>query len=176
MSVADDQDDYDPDADPEMLQPQRLRPQPDQAEGADDPAETGETGPDRLSARTTGEVFDDHLRLAQVRDVDTDLERNYAHDCVILTGRGVYHGHDGVRSLADALAAELPEGRWHYRLRLVEGTMAYLEWSADAGAAAVEDGADSFLIVDGKIATQTIHYTVRAPDGRIVIGPDGRRR
>ncbi|WP_165608987.1 hypothetical protein [Mycolicibacterium fortuitum] len=38
---ADDRD-YDPDADPEMLQPpQRQRPQPDQAEGADDPAETG---------------------------------------------------------------------------------------------------------------------------------------
>ncbi|WP_197497759.1 hypothetical protein [Mycobacterium sp. 1274756.6] len=43
----DDRADYDPaqdpDADPEMLQPpDRLRPQPDQAEGADDPAETGE--------------------------------------------------------------------------------------------------------------------------------------
>ncbi|WP_096866940.1 hypothetical protein [Mycolicibacterium houstonense] len=35
---------YDPDADPEMMQPQRLRPQPDQAEGADDPAETGGPG------------------------------------------------------------------------------------------------------------------------------------
>ncbi|CDP86247.1 MULTISPECIES: hypothetical protein [Mycolicibacterium] len=35
---------YDPDADPEMIQPQRLRPQPDQAEGADDPAETGSPG------------------------------------------------------------------------------------------------------------------------------------
>lgn len=34
----------DPDADPEMIQPNRLRPQPNQAEGADDPAETGERG------------------------------------------------------------------------------------------------------------------------------------
>lgn len=42
MSASDHQDDYDPDADPEMLQPRRLRPQPNQAEGADDPAETGE--------------------------------------------------------------------------------------------------------------------------------------
>ncbi|CAJ1506057.1 hypothetical protein [[Mycobacterium] burgundiense] len=32
----------DPDGDPEMLQ-QRAAPQPDQAEGADDSAETGET-------------------------------------------------------------------------------------------------------------------------------------
>lgn len=43
---AGDRDDpgYDPDADPEMLQPQRARPQPDQAEGADDPEETGTNG------------------------------------------------------------------------------------------------------------------------------------
>jgi len=32
----------DPDADPEMIQPNRLRPQPNQAEGADDPDETGQ--------------------------------------------------------------------------------------------------------------------------------------
>lgn len=33
----------DPDGDPEMLAPpDRVRPQPDQAEGADDPQETGE--------------------------------------------------------------------------------------------------------------------------------------
>jgi hypothetical protein len=32
---------YDPDADPEMME-QQARPQPNQAEGADDPAETGE--------------------------------------------------------------------------------------------------------------------------------------
>ncbi|AVH23640.1 hypothetical protein [Nocardia cyriacigeorgica] len=41
MSVTGNDDTYDPNADPEMIQPQRLRPQPDQAEGADDPAETG---------------------------------------------------------------------------------------------------------------------------------------
>jgi hypothetical protein len=32
----------DPDADPEMVAPERTRPQPDQAEGSDDPAETGQ--------------------------------------------------------------------------------------------------------------------------------------
>lgn len=42
-SDQDNDDQYDPDGDPEMLQPERLTPQPDQAEGADDPDETGET-------------------------------------------------------------------------------------------------------------------------------------
>jgi hypothetical protein len=31
----------DPDADPEMVAPERVRPQPDQAEGSDDRSETG---------------------------------------------------------------------------------------------------------------------------------------
>ncbi|WP_304108400.1 hypothetical protein [Mycolicibacterium bacteremicum] len=38
----DEDDQHDPDGDPEMIQPERLQPQPDPAEGADDPDETGE--------------------------------------------------------------------------------------------------------------------------------------
>ena len=37
-------DQYDPDGDPEMIQPERLRPQPDQAEGADESDETAGSG------------------------------------------------------------------------------------------------------------------------------------
>lgn len=128
-----------------------------------------------LRHRAAGEVFEDHLRLAQERDVESDIERNFATDCVILTGRGSFRGHDGIRRLARALDEELPRGEWRYRVKLVEGHAAYLEWSADSGDAVVEDGADSFFITDGKVVAQTIHYTVRAPDGQILIGPDGKR-
>ncbi len=127
------------------------------------------------SVRTPREVFDDHLRLAQERAVDADLARNFDPDCVVLTGRGTFHGHAGLRRLARMLDDELPRGRWNYRVRLVQGGVAYLEWSADSGDAIVDDGADSFVIVDGRVVAQTIHYTVRSPDGRVLIGPDGRR-
>ncbi|WP_280469193.1 hypothetical protein [Nocardia cyriacigeorgica] len=60
MSVTGDDDTYDPDADPEMIQPQRLRPQPDQAEGADDPAETGDVAADERRRDADGVVDDDH--------------------------------------------------------------------------------------------------------------------
>ena len=128
-----------------------------------------------LDRRTTREVFEDHLRLAQARAVDEDIARNYSPDCVILTGRGKFRGHDGVRRLAEMLDDELPRGGWTYRVRLVEGDAAYLEWSADSGDAVVDDGADSFFVLDGRIVVQTIHYTVRSPEGEVLVGPDGSR-
>jgi hypothetical protein len=130
--------------------------------------------PDAGVHRAPAEVFEDHLRLAQQHAAEEDIERNYAPDCVALTGRGVFRGHSGIRQLARMLEDELPEGRWHYRVQLVEGRAAYLEWSADAGDAVVEDGADSFVIENGQIVVQTIHYTVRDRDGNVLIGPDGR--
>jgi hypothetical protein len=43
---------------------------------------------------------------------------------------------------------------------LVDGRFAFLEWTADSGHARVGDGAGSFVIEDGWIVAQTIHYTV----------------
>jgi hypothetical protein len=57
------------------------------------------TEPD-LAARSTREVFEDHLRLAEENDLEGDLERNVAEDVVMLTGRGVFRGHAGVCELA----------------------------------------------------------------------------
>lgn len=127
-----------------------------------------------LADRSAREVFDDHLRLSQARAFDEDIARNFAPDCVALTGRGAFHGHAGLRDLARMLNEELPSGEWEYRARLVEGNVAFLEWSVDSGEAVVDDGADSFVIVDGKVVAQTIHYTVRSRDGTVLVGSDGK--
>jgi hypothetical protein len=126
-----------------------------------------------LSDRTAQEVFDDHLRLARELKLEEDIERNVAEDCVVLTGRGIFRGRDGVRVLADMLMREIPSGEWSYRNTLVEGRMAFLEWTVDAGPFQVRDGADSFLIEEGKIQAQTIHYTVVDDQGRLVVRADG---
>jgi SnoaL-like domain len=128
-----------------------------------------------LAARSTREVYEDHLRLADVNDLDGDLERNVAPDVVMLTGRGVFRGHDGVRELARQLMEEIPSGRWTYVTRLFEGPMAFLEWTVDEGPFRIRDGADSYLIEGGKIRMQTIHYTVEDDRGRVLIRPDGTR-
>ena len=70
-----------------------------------------------------------------------------------------------MRELARLLELELPEAPYIYRNRLVEGHVAFLEWTAEAEHTRVRDGADSFLIENGWIVAQTIHYTVKAKQG-----------
>jgi hypothetical protein len=117
--------------------------------------------------RTAREVLDDHLRLADTWDFETDLARNFSEDIILLTGYGIFRGHQGVREKVRLLAEHLPGGRWHYKTIMAEGEMGFLEWTAEAeNGMRVEDGADSYLIRDGRIRAMTIHYTVRAPESR----------
>ena len=122
-----------------------------------------------LSTRTAQEVLDDHLKLDEHfgaeedwrRIVEEDIHRNVSEDVVILINRGTFRGHDGVRELARMLGEELPEHRsFEYTYRAVEGRMAFLEWAYEDASVRVRDGADSYLIENGKILAQTIHYTV----------------
>ena len=123
---------------------------------------------DDLSSRTSREVLDDHLDIANrwtgqsFDDVlEEDLRRNVAEDVVVLINRGVFHGHDGVRQLAWMLAEELPEHHaFEYTHVAAEGRLAFLEWTYEDSEVRVRDGADSYLIEAGKIVGQTIHYTV----------------
>jgi hypothetical protein len=123
---------------------------------------------DDLSRRTAREVLDDHLGIANQwvggdfeEVLAADLRRNVAEDIVILLNRGVFHGHDGVRQLAMMLAEELPEHRaFTYTHVSAEGRVALLEWTYEDSKVQVRDGVDSYLIENGKIIGQTIHYTV----------------
>jgi hypothetical protein len=123
-----------------------------------------------LENRTAQEVLDDHLNIAQrwqgdEADLETivreDLRRNVAQDIVVLTNRGTFHGHEGVMQLAQMLGEELPDHEaFQYTYTSVEGRMAFLEWAYEDSSTRVRDGADSYLIEEGKIVAQTIHYTV----------------
>ena len=112
-------------------------------------------------ARTTVEIFDDHLARADRGDVEGDITTNFAEDCVLLTTYGRFDGHAGVREAAALLARQVPDATWQYSQRQVHGEIAFLEWTADGRGAIVRDGADSFLIRDDRIHVMTIHYTVK---------------
>ncbi len=47
-----------------------------------------------------------------------------------------------------------------YTHTAVEGRLAFLEWAYEDSGVRVRDGADSYLIENGKIVAQTIDYTV----------------
>ncbi|MEU5941149.1 nuclear transport factor 2 family protein [Micromonospora sp. NPDC047548] len=117
---------------------------------------------DDLRARSAADVFDEHLRLSDELRYAEDIDRNVSPSCVVLDRRGVFRGYDGVKLLARWLGEELPNARFTYTNRLVEGRVAFLEWTAEADGARVRDGADSYVIEDGWIVAQTIHYTVES--------------
>lgn len=117
---------------------------------------------DDLRGRSAAEVFDDHLRLAGDHRFEEDIERNVSPEIIILERRGIFRGREGAKELARLLEEELPKAPYVYTNRLIEGRIAFLEWTSEAEHARVRDGADSFVIENGWIVAQTIHYTVKA--------------
>ncbi len=120
---------------------------------------------ENLFERSASEVFEDHLILAQEGRLEEDLRRNCAEDIVLLTNYGTFRGHDGVREAAGLLNRQLPGGNFGYEVKLCHDNMCFLHWTGDSKDSNVADGADSFLIEDGKIKIQTIFYTVHGKKG-----------
>jgi hypothetical protein len=117
--------------------------------------------------RSTREVLEDHLDLAKRGELDEDIRRNFSDDIVLLTTYGIYRGLDGLREKAKLLLEQLPGGQWTYDNVMVEGELGFLEWrGVGENGARIEDGADSYLIRDGRIVAMTIHYTVTPPESR----------
>ena len=121
------------------------------------------------SLRDTGAVVLDHLRRRERGDIEGDLRHNYAPDVVLLTGLGLFRGLDGVRTNAKLLADYLGHPSYTITNYLCDAETAFIEWTSTGGSARVCDGADSFVVRDGRIVVQAIHYTVRGE-------PDAARR
>jgi hypothetical protein len=114
--------------------------------------------------RGAAEVLWNHLELAKEGSVDDDLAENFAPDVIVLTRWGSFHGHTGMKQLADRLAKELPDMEFDYDEVLVERDFGFLAWRATASNGnRVDDGADSYVIRNGRIVAQSIHYTLQTP-------------
>ena len=112
-------------------------------------------------SRSTDEVFEDHLRLRLEQKLEDDLARNYAPDVVLLTVNSNATGHDAIRMSAARLADQLPNARFEIIAKQVNGRFAMLVWRATSDRFDAVDGADGFVIEDGLIRCQTIHYRLQ---------------
>jgi hypothetical protein len=110
--------------------------------------------------RTTTEVFEDHLAKRLAGDLDGDIKANYSKGVIFLTGTGAFEGHDGIRKSAGELQQYVGNIPYEYNHTLIKDDYAFLEWTAKGKDKAVYDGADSFVIKNGKIILQTIHYSL----------------
>jgi len=83
-----------------------------------------------MNVRSTNEVFENQVALAQSGDLETDLARNLASDCVLLSSDGVFGGRDGARAAARLLDEQVGRTRYCHKARLCHGELAFLEWGA----------------------------------------------
>jgi hypothetical protein len=111
--------------------------------------------------RTSEEVINSHLLLRLQGKFEEDIKLNYSEGCIFLTGFGEFTGHEGMRQLVKKLESDIPNVKFDYKKTLIRDKIAFLEWTGRSDTCFIEDGADSYLVENGKITAQTIHYTVR---------------
>lgn len=109
--------------------------------------------------RTSTEVIQDHLAKRLVGDIEGDISTNFSEDVIILSSYGTFRGHEGVRDSAAKLKKAMGNAIFAYNHTMIEGDFAFLEWSGESQQKKVSDGADSFVVKNGKIILQTIHYS-----------------
>jgi hypothetical protein len=80
---------------------------------------------------------------------------------VLLCEFGVLHGRDAVRKSADRLALQLKDARFEYVAQFVAGEYAFLRWRATSPEVSIEDGADSFVIWEGRTIMQSVYYRIK---------------
>ena len=112
-------------------------------------------------SRSTEEVFRDHLDLRTRGEAELDIQRNYALDTVLIRHGRIYRGRDGVRKCVGELNDDIGTAEPTYDHVVVDGDVAFLEWSVHSNAVVVEDGVDTLIIRDGQIIAETNHYTVQ---------------
>ncbi len=112
--------------------------------------------------RSTTEVLHDHLTKRWDGALEEDLRTNYSDDVVLLSSFGAFRGVDGVRESAKLLFEALGPSEFQYQHTLIEGRWGFLEWSATSADKLIKDGADGFVIENGLIVMQTVHYTIES--------------
>jgi ketosteroid isomerase-like protein len=114
---------------------------------------------EKKMARTPEQVYQHHARALDAGDLD-ELVADYADDAVLITSAGVKRGEDGIRGGYARIFADLPNATWNLRTQIYEGDLMFVEWAA-ASASAFGEGVGTFVITDGLIRAQTLHFTVQ---------------
>lgn len=108
--------------------------------------------------RSPAEVFKHHAQAMVAGELD-EIVADYSDDARFITQAGVLHGKEGVRQGFTSLFGDLPHPKFDVRTRILEGDVLFLEWSATAEGSRADDGVETFLVRNGEIVLQTVHYT-----------------
>lgn len=125
------------------------------------------SGEDKLSARSTREVIEDHIQLQITGQLDEDLHRNYDADAVFLTESGHFSGYSAWRNQVGSLYRPAEGAYYEIESLQVRDDYALLIWRAGSSGYVIDGAADSFVVVDGKIRMQTTRARVMQSDAGV---------
>lgn len=109
----------------------------------------------------TEAVVNHHLHAFGAGDVDEILV-DYTEDSILMTPDATITGLDGLRAaFAGLFGGIFTPGTYTFTMdtMTVEGDVAYIVWHAGCATQDIVLGTDTFVVRDGKIATQT--YTTK---------------
>lgn len=112
--------------------------------------------------RDTEVVVRDHMHCRARGSVESDIQRNYDADVVLISGAATFRGLAGAVAVEQRLAQELGDAAAALECRLlrVEMGLAYLEWGASVPDLHC-DGVDTYVVAHGRIVAQTTCCCVR---------------
>jgi ketosteroid isomerase-like protein len=112
-------------------------------------ATTGDTA-------TTRELLGHHLECFGKLDLAGTMA-DYADESTFFSQGGVLHGSDSIREFFGTLFEEFEKPGMSFDLlqQEVDGDTAYIVWKAESADNLFEIGADTFIVKNGKIVTQT---------------------
>lgn len=115
-----------------------------------------------LNNRTAEQVLESHRAALNAGDFDA-VSCNYAEDAVVIADGNVTHGRDNIvadlEMIAGLFGGVFPIVNQQTVVSILRdrAEMAQVLFSIETQCVAIEDGADTYIIKDGKIQAQTSH-------------------
>ncbi len=112
--------------------------------------------------RTAAEVFADRMAALAAGEFDLSF-CNYAEDAVVIMPGSVIRGREQIKAGFRAFGALFGGLVPPPTTVTVEGDVVLVTFSLYTAGASIPDGADTLVIRDGLIQTQTVHATIVFP-------------
>jgi ketosteroid isomerase-like protein len=109
-------------------------------------------------ARSTKQVFDDHIAALESGDI-AKLMADYADDAILILPDGAVVGKAAIQAAFENMIQGSPNIKFIGQ-DIVEGDTLLMIWSAECDTATMPQGVDTFVIRDDKIQRQTAWFVV----------------
>ena len=105
----------------------------------------------------TEAVIDHHLQAFGDGDID-ELMLDYTDSSILITPERTLNNLNEICALFNKFITDVVPPGCDFELskKIINGDIAYLIWSAESDNFRIPFGTDTFIIKDGKIATQTV--------------------